>query len=68
MQTTEKIRKEWKLKRDHGDATKIHKQFNISINTISKALLTGRGSKQTIEAINTYYGIKTIEISQLTEA
>jgi len=58
MQATEKIRKEWKIKRNHGDATKIHKQYNISINTISKALLSGRGSKETIDAINSFYNVK----------
>jgi len=58
MKATEQIRKQWKIKRAHGDATRIREAFGISITTVSRCLLSGRGARETIDSINKYYGIE----------
>lgn len=47
----------WRIKYQHGDATKISKQSEIGRQTISRALNGGSCDQATIDAINKYYNI-----------
>jgi len=57
MLVDEKQRLKWKLKHQYGDNRKISEISGISEVTICNAKRTGRGSVNTINAINDYYKV-----------
>lgn len=48
----------WNAKNRYGDNRKIQEQSDISEHAIGRCIRTGRGSKETIEAINKFYKIE----------
>jgi len=55
MLVDEKVKLKWKVKHQYGDNRKISELYGISEVTICNAKRTGRGSVNTINAINDFY-------------
>jgi hypothetical protein len=55
-----KLLLKWRNLKRQGDIESISEQSGKSRLTISKAITTGHATKQVIELINSYYGIKNV--------
>lgn len=62
-QVTERLRKKWKAHSKWGDILKMEEKYNISNDAIGRCIRTGKGSANTIAAINHYYGINKTNLA-----
>lgn len=61
MKPEKKDYQKWRLKFQHGDATRISEESKVSRQTISRALNGGSCDQSTIDAINKFYNINQNE-------
>lgn len=61
-QVTEKRRLRWNAKNKYGDNRKISEESKISECAIGRCIRTGKGSNETISAVNKFYGIEKVTL------